>query len=208
MWSTATTSTFVGSEVPSRRAGSAVSSQKEGEPAAGFASLLSVALSPHRSATLATQSAGPRRIGARGSSIIGTGRCFSDHLVDGSPEWFTRSRLGTGRVAADHVLREGWGAAALPLMKSRQDREPQPRPSALFLVRERRDRTRCRASPTPRGVVRGEAPGSLSRDHPHPRQRLVAVATGGPVTVRRYSLASKRSTTETARFGRGRWAKG
>jgi len=36
--------------------------------------------------------------------------------------------------------REGWGAAALPLMKSRLDREPQPRPSALFLVRRRLSR--------------------------------------------------------------------
>src|SRR5205807_6077116 len=82
------------------------------------------------------ESSGPRRIGARGNGIIGTGLCFSDHLVGGSLERFTRSRLGTGGPSAENVLTEGWGAAALPPYKEPMDREPQPRPSALFLVRE------------------------------------------------------------------------
>ena len=69
---------------------------KWGEPAARFAPHCSVfALSPHRSAAPTFESSGPRRIGARGNSIIGTGRRFSDHLVGGSAI-------------------EGWGAAALP----------------------------------------------------------------------------------------------
>jgi hypothetical protein len=50
---------------------------------------------------LSTHSAGPRRIGARGNPNIGRVRHFSNHLVDGSLERFTRSRLTTLRRAAD-----------------------------------------------------------------------------------------------------------
>jgi len=77
---------------------------EKGEPAARSA--------PHFWCSF--ESSSPRRIGARGNSIIGTCLRFSDHLVGGSLERFTRLRLGTGSATADHVLTEGWGAAALP----------------------------------------------------------------------------------------------
>jgi hypothetical protein len=45
-------------------------------------------------------------------------------------------------------------------------------------------------SPTPRGVVGERASGLLRRGRPYPPQGVLAVATGGPVTVRRYDLPS------------------
>src|SRR5258707_7505383 len=78
----------------------------------------------------------PRRIGARGSSIIGTSNRFFDHRFGGSLERFTRSRLASPPTPADHLLTEHsrmGGRSPSPLCMSRSDREPQPRPVGSFL---------------------------------------------------------------------------